>query len=1120
MRAYFKIVFILAVLTAGLLYAQSRNDVMKRQGQLLMDEGRYGEAIDQFNKYITANPRSPDGYHLRALCFEQRLQYWDAVFDLRRALRLSSNDAKIRSDLDRITAFWHKQLYQKIEGHKRDLAIDPNHAFTYLEIGKSYRWLEEWYDAERWYDEYLKRDDNASPDEIIRYTVILAKTRSIVKGERVLKKYVTRYPDDWRLWSRYGYFTLWLGKNKVAEDAFTKSLSFKPFFEEAEDGLDLARKQGYLNIDVGRDRRAQQLANQEYPIDRYYRLLENNPENDNVRFDLLDELVKNSRYEEAFQQLQYLQPKFAEEERYKSALKIVSDYRDSTFNKDVNHYTELLKNNPSDKEAVAKLSDAYANLFYYDSAIEVLNEYLQDVPEEQDLDLRFRYAKYTAWNYEWEKAISQLNKLLELDPNNTDYKLLRGQIAVWTLNDLEMGEQYLLDVYKSNPKNLEALLSLTNLSTWKRDFVTGKQYLDELKTHYPNNSEVTNMESIFQLRLQAEEEVKLIEIRGLAGKLSMEGNCKEALLKYDEYLEKRKSLTREEKIEYADIATCALEYNRSIALYDEILNEGFDFKAALLRAKNYFLINDTTLARTELEKLGRMNPEDEQTKLLLANTYAVTNRLEDAETIYRELKNMNNGVAARKEIDQQLLFLAGNYIDAKFYEKGTKIYNELDSDSSAIEIKEQLEQRLIFLADTYAADKKYDLALNEFGKLENRLKEPEKLNDLFKRQTYMGYLMTQDKEFDKAEDLFNELSEKVNSPELKDDLNEKILFLGDAYVQNEDYGDARSIYESLLEITKDTAQINKINQRIKWLPPSGFSKGLSSIQSFFNLFIPTNFGVSPFVNYYMDNQKFRLWNYGLRLEAGFIGFLNLGVVWNRTRLSNTVINKEFTQLKGTGSIHFSRFFSAGGSYGKMNTLGEPNYKVWDATIKYEIQNELLLSANYENTDARLFLYSPNMFYNRMKAEIYRFNISYNIKNLALIKSYYQYFELSDNNKGNDFMLRIGKRFLTYGMFGYEYYFSDYAASSVFYYSPQDYDTHSIWGEYDYEYMKDWKFKFGGKIGYAPDVDFIIGEIFGEAIYNPFQNLVISARATYGNSFRYGTGYQSFNGSLTAYWNIF
>ena len=76
-----------------------------------------------------------------------------------------------------------------------------------------------------------------------------------------------------------------------------------------------------------------------------------------------------------------------------------------------------------------KLSESYANLFYYDSAIEVLGEYLQDIPEDGDLDARYKYAQYSAWNYEWEKAIVQIDKLLLLDPNNLDYQLL-NELAI------------------------------------------------------------------------------------------------------------------------------------------------------------------------------------------------------------------------------------------------------------------------------------------------------------------------------------------------------------------------------------------------------------------------------------------------------------------------------------------------------------------------------------------------------------------------------------------------------------------------------------------------------------------------------------------------------------------
>ncbi|MDP3581085.1 MAG: tetratricopeptide repeat protein, partial [Ignavibacteria bacterium] len=431
----------------------------------------------------------------------------------------------------------------------------------------------------------------------------------------------------------------------------------------------------------------------------------------------------------------------------------------------------------------------------------------------------------------------------------------------------------------------------------------------------------------------------------------MEGKCVEALAKYDEYFEKRKSLTREEKIEYADIASRANNYPRAIQLYDEILAEGFDYKAALLRAKNYFLNSDTTKARTELESLSKINPDDDQALMLLANTYANTNRLEDAEQIYRTLKAKENSTVAKQDINQQMLFLAGNYIGAKNYERGKQIYSEIEADSISTEIRKQIDQRLIFLADSYVADKKYDEAIEEFTKLEERIADAEMLNDIYKRQTYMGYLLTQDKEFSQAEDVFNSLNTKVTDQTAKDDLNEKMLFLGDAYVQDESYGDARSMYEYLLENISDTAQIRKIKERISWLPPNGFNRGLSSIQSFFNLFLPTNINVSPYGNYYADNQKFRLWNYGLRLDAGFVGFLSIGGIWSRTTLDNTALRKDFTQFKWAASLFFTRYISLSGTYGNLATLGEPNYRIWDATIRYEKPEELSLSANFENTDA-------------------------------------------------------------------------------------------------------------------------------------------------------------------------
>jgi len=95
----------------------------------------------------------------------------------------------------------------------------------------------------------------------------------------------------------------------------------------------------------------------------------------------------------------------------------------------------------------------------------------------------------------------------------------------------------------------------------------------------------------------------------------------------------------------------------------------------------------------------------------------------------------------------------------------------------------------------------------------------------------------------------------------------------------------------------------------------------------------------------------------------------------------------------------------------------------------------------------------------------------------------------------------------------------FAFISPSYYSPQNFDSHSIWGELNWEFKK-LKLKAGGKIGYVPKVDFIISELFGEAVYNPILSLTVTAHLAIGNSFRYDSSYKNLTASIFAYWAVY
>lgn len=213
----------------------------------LIKSANYREAIETLNKAIAQNPSNSLGYKFRADCFAKTKEYSNSRYDYRRAISLEIKNSVAKTDYEnalyQLTRGWYKEIDQKIESYKKEIAVDKEKSSAYLKIAKCYTEKEEWKKAEEWYTEYFNKEKNILADEVIRCSAVLAKTGSINKGVEFLKKYTVQFPEDWRLWSRYGYFAMWLGKNELAKTAFETTLKIKPFFKEAQDGLDMVNKQ-------------------------------------------------------------------------------------------------------------------------------------------------------------------------------------------------------------------------------------------------------------------------------------------------------------------------------------------------------------------------------------------------------------------------------------------------------------------------------------------------------------------------------------------------------------------------------------------------------------------------------------------------------------------------------------------------------------------------------------------------------------------------------------------------------------------------------------------------------------------------------------------------------------
>jgi Tfp pilus assembly protein PilF len=967
-----KILFLLIfILSAHSFYAQQKIDIdaFKRTALSHMHAGRYGEAIDQLNKYISANPDETDSYNLRALCFEKRQQFQNAVLDYRRAIVLETRSATKRAEyernLKRVQEVWYAILNKKIEGHLREIAINPNPPFNYLEIGKSYRWMEIWDKAEQWYDEYLKRDDNASPDEIIRYTEILSHTGSIVKGERILKKYVERYPQDWRLWSRYGYFTLWLSKYQIAKRAFENALGFKPFFKEAQDGLDIVNREAYVSQENPRS------FEREYPIDKFYRMLRKHPNDIETRYKLVDSLIAANRVEEAYQQLQIIGVTKSEDERYQTKMDSVRAYRQKSYLAEIDSAKVKLLVDEYDKNALKTLAKYYEYMQYYDSAMVAMDKYFEKYPDEKDESLRFSYARISAWTRNFDKSLEITDKLLQDDPKNLDYQLFRAQVSVWINRDTDLAEQYLDNVLKERPNNVPALVSKGSLILLKSDFDKAQAYADSAKIIEPDNEDVIKLQSnIDWQRMRAEEE-KLYAILELGRQRVVAEDCEGALQFYEEYLSKAEPNVLIQK-EYGDVLFCAKEYQKALDTYNQVLAQGDNYACEMSRAKIYYAMDDTTQALSAFKILAKKDSSD---------------------------------------------------FDAHLY-----------------------------LADTYA---------------------------------------------------------KAGEPD-----------------------SARIIYDDMEENWKlDSTQVSMISLRKGWLPVTGIKGFLESF--------PNYVGIAPIGSYYADNLSFRLSTLGARLELGLTSYISLGVTFSKTWMkadSASLDQDVLTKMSDAGNYftgvrRFTTFkwglyvrpmpnMSLGLGVGSSNSDGAFNRDEKEAFFRYEKKDTVAVNLFYQSSDASMILYSPYLLDIRYYAQLYKIDGYYIHKDGLKISGNFQYIVCDDGDEGNDFSLRIGRYFAKDLAIGYEYAYDNYKYKSSYYYSPRNFESHSLWLDEEIEKREKVRFTIGGKIGFIPRNSLIALEGHVELYYQVKKNLTVNGKVSIGSTSRDEQSYRFFSGQLSVYWTVF
>jgi Flp pilus assembly protein TadD len=930
-------------------YILSQNSTsirLKNEAIALMNNGRYGEAIDQWNKYISENPSLAEGYNFRGFCYEKRGNYEFAIYDYRTAKKLEPNNKEIISNLNRCTNDWYKLLYNQIEGYKREIAINSNIAINYLEIGKCYKNLGEWNEAEIWYDLYLEREE-ASPDEILRYVEILARNNHISKGLPILKSFTEKYSDDHRLWSRYGYFLFWSGNNKLAKQSFAKALEIRPYFKEALDGLDLAEGKGYIyfiNDTTFKFNYGLRPSAKEYIIDRYYRILKKNPDDYDTRFKLVEELIKVNRFEESQHQLVYLSSKYSGDKRFTDLWEKVTTLKSSYYLDRIKYYEDFLNKNPNNKNAMLELAKFYLYNKDYIKALSIYENYLIKYPK--DSEVRFKRIQILTWQNDLCMAQQEIESLLKTAPENIDYQLMAANINSWLDKNSSESEILYYRVLEKDTSNIEALRGLANIKLKTENYSEANLLINKLEFIDRNLPEIPQLKNNLELLGKRIEVKKQYEILDQARKYAYRGDNANAIESFNKYL----SLVGTDKnvsMEMADVYLKQSDFKSAIEIYDRQLQTNYDYDIDKQRAKVLFWQGDSLSALKEFIKLSQKNPSDIETKLFLGDSYLRTGQTQNARIIYEDL----------------LAKSPNSYI----------------------------------------------------------------------LKTRMGWMGGSDK--------FN----LGNFP---------------TYAQ---------------------------------LIPQGY--------------------------YFTDNTDFTLTNFGIGLDFGLTRSIAIGISGSSGNLLSVDESLRFNQVKGSLYLKISDMLNSTLSFGQTFFKNEEQEGVIDFNLVAKKKNNYSISAFLNYSDAAFILYSPFLVNDRLNAYYYGFNAEFKFKNKFVLFGKYAHIDVSDDNNGNQFQARIGKIFESDLTAGYEYYFYSFDKFTSVYWSPKNFESHSLWADINLLQDETTDFILGGKVGWIPQDDYVLTEFYATFNYKFSTAISLNAKFTTGSSSRSNVGYRSNSLLAGFYWNL-
>ena len=159
-------------------------------------------------------------------------------------------------------------------------------------------------------------------------------------------------------------------------------------------------------------------------------------------------------------------------------------YNQGLYTKAIDTYKDILQNNPYNKEAFVGVALSLFKIGEYKTALQYINQ--GEKLGKRDLNLLNLKARILIGNREYEKARTILNRILKKDPTNLEALLSIAELTAIKTSLTDSLEKY-KTILSKYPNNKRALLSIITILDKLNHLKEAENFLEIVLTHYYND---------------------------------------------------------------------------------------------------------------------------------------------------------------------------------------------------------------------------------------------------------------------------------------------------------------------------------------------------------------------------------------------------------------------------------------------------------------------------------------------------------------------------------------------------------------------------------------------------------------------------------------------------------